>query len=250
LKTGGSFGRHAGRPDDAALLWNPSNRAQHELRTVASNCTIRRNTPDNAIVSLRGLTIDLRGTANNGIHFLNGSALRVYDTHIRKAGGDGIHFAPISGQSELFVADTVIADTLNGIQVRPTTGAGALVTFDHVRVDHAAEVGILFQSEATGGGVNGIVRDSIAADSNMGIKLSEGSGGLTRVMIDRTAMVNNAFGLYVFGAGATARIGDSVVSANGTGLSTVTSGVIESYQTNKIDGNGTDGAATNIIAMK
>jgi hypothetical protein len=60
-----------------------------------------------AIVSLRGLTIDMRGTDNEGISFLSGKALHVQNSVIRK---DllGIRFAPKSGTSELHVADTAV----------------------------------------------------------------------------------------------------------------------------------------------
>jgi hypothetical protein len=69
-------------------------------------------------------------------------------------------------------------------------------------------------------------------------------------MIDRTASVNNVTGIFVQGAGATVRIGDSTVSGNGTGLSTSSGGVINSYGTNKVHGNNSDGSPTGTIALK
>ena len=46
------------------------------------------------------------------------------------------------------------------------------------------------------------------------------------------------------------RIGDSTVTGNVTGLDFFDSGQIISYETNKIEGNGTDGAPSSTIAMK
>jgi len=124
------------------------------------------------------------------------------------------------------------------------------VVLDRVRVENVSASGILFDSETTIGTINGTVRDSLSAGSNRGISVSEGGSGITRIVVERSAAVNNTFGLLVFGTGATVRIGDSNVSGNGTGLSAVSGGAIASYQTNKIDGNGTDGSPTSTITMK
>ena len=206
----------------------------------------------NAIVSLRGLTIDLRGTVNIGIDFLSGAALHVHNCVIRKS-TFGIRFSPASGTSELTVADSVIADTIvNGIHVIPSGSGGANVVLDRVRVKNGGGGGIAFPGVNTTGSITATVRDSVAAGNvNFGIFASEGGGGTTVVTVDRSAAVNNGTtGISAVGAGATIRIGDSTVSGNSIGLSAITSGVIASYGTNKVNGNGTDGAPTNTIAMK
>jgi hypothetical protein len=204
------------------------------------------------IVSLRGLTIDLRGTANIGISFLSGAALHMYNCVIRKS-NFGILFAPASGTSQLYVADSVIADTsLSGIRVEPFGSGGAKAVLDRVRVENASGGGILFSGQSTAGSVTATVRDSVSAgNANVGIFAGESGGGTTNVMVDRSAAVNNnGDGISASSAGATIRIGDSTVSGNTTGLSAVSGGVIDSYGTNKVDGNGTDGAPTSTIAMK
>jgi hypothetical protein len=69
-------------------------------------------------------------------------------------------------------------------------------------------------------------------------------------MIERSASVNNQFGIVASNAGATIRIGDSTVSGNtNTGLFN-SGGAIVSYGTNKVNGNGTDGVPSSTIAMK
>ena len=60
-----------------------------------------------AIVSLRGLTIDMRGTSNMGIVFESGGALHVRDTIVRKS-SRGLEFLPGSGNPELYVSDSGI----------------------------------------------------------------------------------------------------------------------------------------------
>src|SRR6476619_4075281 len=69
------------------------------INTPLSSSGITVQVPATAIVSLRGLTIDMRGTNNNGITFLSGKALHVQDTTIRKTIANGILFAPASGTS-------------------------------------------------------------------------------------------------------------------------------------------------------
>ena len=204
------------------------------------------------IVSLRGLTIDLRGTNNIGINFLSGAALHVYNSVIRRT-AEGIHFAPASGTSELHVTDSVIADTSeDGIQVQPGVSGSALAVLDRVRVENASGFGIKFSGGFTTGSVTATVRDSVSAGStDAGVLAEEAGSGTTAVMIDRIAAVNNTRGIYTFGAAATIRIGDSTVTGNSIGLDAVTGGgTIISYGTNKVNGNGFEGVPTSTITMK
>ena len=203
------------------------------------------------IVSLRGLTIDLRGTANVGIDFRSGAALHVHKCVIRKS-TTGINFVPASGTSELTVADSVIADTnAIGIRVVPTGSAGAQATLDRVRVENSSGSGIAFSGDNTIGSITATVRDSgsVGHAAGLGILAQESGSGTTVVTVDRSAAVNNGAGIVANGTGATIRIGDSTVSGNTTGLSTF-NGVIASYRTNKVNGNGTNGDPTSTIDMK
>ena len=69
-------------------------------------------------------------------------------------------------------------------------------------------------------------------------------------MLDRTALVNNGTGTFVQNS-SIMRIGNSTVSGNsGSGLSHFQFAEIQSYGTNKVNGNGTDGAPTTTMAMK
>ena len=203
------------------------------------------------IVSLRGLTIDLRGTNNIGIDFVSGAALHVHKCVIRRS-TDGILFAPASGTSELTVADSVIANTSRtGIIVVPTGSAGATAVLERVRVEDGSNA-IIFSGSDTAGSIAATVRDSVAAgNANAGIHAFETGGGTTIVTVDRSAAANNGTGIFVQGVGATIRIGDSTVSGNtNLGLLTQFSGVIASYGTNKVNGNFIEGVPTSTIAMK
>jgi hypothetical protein len=211
-----------------------------------------------AVVSLRGLTIDLRGTDNQGIAFLSGAALHVRGCVIRKA-TDGISFAPVSGVSELYVADTLIADIAGtGISVRPTGSGGLpsgsaeiLAMVNRVRVEQSLS-GMEFSGLGTTGTITATVRDSAVTGTREGTGISgrESSGGTTTVMIDRTSVVNNSLGVRSTGAGATVLIGDSVVTGNANGLVVTSGGVMRSYGTNQVNGNSIDGSPSSTIGMK
>jgi hypothetical protein len=215
------------------------------------SCGIGINAPANAIISLRGLTIDMRGTTNSGISFGTGRALHVSDSVIRKS-FNGFNFIP-SAAAELYVTDSVIADsTSTGMLINPQGSAGVKVAIERVRVDKGVNQGIWFRGDVTTGAINGTVRDSVVSGyGNIGILVSEAGGGANSVTVDRSIVANNHAGLAVTGAGATARIGDSTVSGSATsGLSATSGGVIDSYGSNQVNGNFSDGTPTNTITMK
>ena len=214
-----------------------------------AGAAITVNGPSGIVVSLRGLTIDLTGS--NGINFVSGRALHVHKCVIRRT-VEGIRFSPASGTSELYVSDSVIANTFStGIAVFPTGSGGAKVALDRVHVENSSGGnGIAFYGNTTTGSIKATVRDSVSAgNGSAGIAAAESGSGKVDVTIDRTASVNNGTGILTSGAGATIRIGDSTVSGNATGLAT-SGGAIASYQTNKINGNSNDGVTPTTVAYK
>ena len=204
-----------------------------------------------AIVSLRGLTIDMQGTDNPGISFVSGSVLHVRDCVIRRA-GIGIVFNPASGITKLYVVDSVIANSGDtGIHVQPSGSADAKIMVDRVRMENAMFDGIVVAGHTTTGAITATVRDSSASGgAGTGIAALDAGGGTTRMMVDRSVSVNNHHGVGVGSANSTIWIGDSTISGNaGIGF-TSGGGASASYGTNKVNGNGTDGAATTSAAHK
>jgi hypothetical protein len=102
-------------------------------------------------------------------------------------------------------------------------------------VESAGGRGIFF--DATSGGINGSVINSVVAGSgNTGISAVGTGGSPINIMIDRSALVNNVnFGIV--SNGAQIRIGNSTVSGNRSGLATANGGTILSFVTNKINDN-------------
>ena len=203
------------------------------------------------VISLRGLTIDLNGNGDDGISFASGAALHVHNSVIRRT-TNGITFFPASGTSEFYITDSLITESNDrGIEIVPTGSASAKGVLDRVRVENGSVSGIIFSGESTTGSIAATVRDSVTAGhTSSGIFAGESGSGTTVVMVDHSAAVDNGTGINVQGAGATVRIGDSTVSGNSQGLFTSSGGAIDSYVTNQVNGNGTDGAPTGTIVMK
>jgi hypothetical protein len=196
----------------------------------------------NIVVYLRGLTLDISGLTN-AIHFRAGAALHIQNSVIRRS-LRGIQFQPPSGTGELYVTDSVIADAATGLSVFPTSSGSAKVWLDRVRFENNTN-GILISGTATSGTITATIRDSAVVGGGTGLSVADGSsGGAVTVMFDRSSAVNNTTGIIADGATAKIRLGDSTVSGNGTGLSIANSGVISSFQTNRIIDNTSDGPNT------
>jgi len=224
------------------------------INSAANGAAININAGGGAVISLRGLTIDMRGTGNYGILFNGGGALHVHNTSLRRS-SDGIRFTNSSGNSELYVSDTVLSDSTQSanLMILPTGSGSVKAVLDRVRAENASQNGISILGGFTTGSVIATVRDSVSAGNTFNglLAAEEADGGSTIVMIDRSAFVNNNTGVVTTGAGpSTIRIGDSAVMGNFTGLSPGGSGTIVSYGTNKVDGNTVNGDPSSTIAMK
>jgi hypothetical protein len=216
------------------------------LSTGTAGITV--NAPGSVVV-LRGLSIQpSNASAQDGIRFFAGAALHVYNCSIRK-NTNGIRFSPASGTSELSVADSTITDTTGtGFYIIPSGSGSAKLMIDRVRVSNPGSIAIYVYAGSTTGSINGTVRDSVAeGGGSSGVYVVDSGGETSTVMIDRSAFVNNAgYGAIAFGAAATIRIGDSVVTGNSTGLYAGAGGVVASYGTNKVNGNTIDGTPTSV----
>ena len=226
------------------------------ILTASGGAAIKVQSPS-AVVLLRGLTIDMRGTANDGISYVSGAVLHVQRSTIRRA-ARGISFTPASGTHELYISDTTISDIHGndtaGIDVRPTGNANLRAAIERVRVVNGAYHGILFNGFGTTGVIAATVSGSVVAGNNqIGIGAYDDINGGTRLMVERTAAVNSSglgYGVFATGAGATVWIGNSTVSGNENGLHAQIGAAIRSYETNKVNGNANDGAASSAVATK
>jgi hypothetical protein len=186
-------------------------------------------------INLRGLDIDGGNSSSFGIQFNSGLSLNIQKSLIRNFTQSGINFAP-SGTSALFVLDcTVTQNGMHGVLLSNS----ATATFSRVTA-FANGVGIF----AAGSSVNATLADVVASNNNYGI------GASAAALMVRNAMVsNNVIGLAADG-GAIVRVGGSTITGNGTGWQATNGGQIQSYSTNNVGGNASDGAATTILSLQ
>jgi hypothetical protein len=138
---------------------------------------------------------------------------------------------------------------MQGIDVLPTGGTAARVLIDRSIVENAGNMGMSFI--AVSGSIAATVRESVSSGNQAyGLYVVGAALAPVNVMVDRTSVANTS-GTAISVNGATLRIGNSVVSGNNYGLSATGIGsVIESYSSNKVTGNTTNGAPTATIAYK
>jgi hypothetical protein len=169
------------------------------------------------VVLVRGITVDRHGSVAGGrVGLVAGGALHIENCTLVNAGANyGIHFRP-SGNSELVVSNSTIANNIGGgIEVRPGAGALANVTIDNTRL----------------------------LNNNRGV-LVQNRGNVT---IRKSMIVGNATGVQSRGGSATVHLADSTVSGNTFGLRRPNGGQIISHRGNILTDNGNDGTFTSTV---
>jgi hypothetical protein len=197
--------------------------------------------------NLRGLLLDGVGSGSTGIGFNTGASLNVQDCLIRNS-GTGINFRPVMGGS-LFVADTLVADNISGIEFSTPGSAPVSGALDHVRIENHSSNGLTVRGTLGTGPIAVTVSDSVIANQGTGVGVSAGLGTAV-VMVRSSTIANSATGIGVNHAGATARVARSTITGNNLGWTAVDGATLSSYGDNNVDGNTTDGTPTNTITTK
>jgi hypothetical protein len=125
---------------------------------------------------------------------------------------------------------TLWDNTSGGIQVRPTGGT-TNGTMEKVSMNKNG-TGLTVDGFGGGIGVNVSVRDSHANGNTTGVLVSSTVG--VNVMIQGSTIANNVTGLQTANAGATIRVGSSIITGNGTA---VNGAQVLSYVNNQLNGN-------------
>ena len=206
----------------------------------------------NDTVTLRGLSIDGGGAGTDGIVFNTGKSLTVANSVIRHFTNDGIFFNP-NATSNLAVSNTVVADNANrGIQVQPSGSGAVTAVFNRVEANNNGAHGISATGSISTGSVKATVVDSVAAgNSSVGFNAATTSGKApTTLMLFNSVAANNLIGIQASGLGATLRAFQTMVTGNANGWQVFTSGVVQSYGNNAIDGNTANETAPPSVAQK
>jgi len=206
------------------------------------------------VVFLKGLDIEGIGMSTqpsglNGIKVTSAAAVHIEDCVVRdfraaSPNGFGIQIVPSTALT-FTVARTSLFNngtgaTGGGIQVRPTAGATTGTVVDVIANKNI--FGLAADGTGGGSGINVSV-DRSAFNGNVlsGIAAVTAATG-TGVMVMRSTVSNNGTGFQQSGAGGALRVGESIA----TGNSNATSGTVNSYSTNQVNGNGNDGTFTAI----
>jgi len=203
------------------------------------------NAPTSAVVTINGLTLDGRGTADIGIFYTSGLALylnRVQITDfgtnategIRASANDNVHL-------KLNFDHSFISGTRTAIFPVAFTNASVIIGLENSRLRGNSE-GVFIQN-----GVRAhIVRSVISGDGTGGGVQGEGSG---QAMISDSTFEDNDVGLDATN-GTAIWVTHSMISGNNTGLVRNTGGAIYTGGDNILVGNTTDGTFTGPIPLK
>jgi hypothetical protein len=194
-------------------------------------------TPNTIIVKLRNLSINGAGTGFIGVNFTSGKALFVENCIITGFKGNATSSHGISvnvngtGSQQVFVRDTNIIDN-TGSGISSTAAAfGVGVVVDHCHLDKNQN-GIFAQNNT-----NLWVTNSLAS-------LNVGAGVAVQNTVSanldtNSLQLNGGAGLSLTNIGGTVRISNNNITGNASGVQCSPTNP-NSYQDNKIKGNGTD----------
>jgi parallel beta helix pectate lyase-like protein len=224
--------------------------------TAFSGDAVRVSAGDTAHVVLRNLSLISQGAANGILAVDTVAALYVENCVISDFGSYGIAFEPATSHAGLYVSDTLVRRSGQGIHVGGGTGTGIRSTLDSVWL-YENSLGVeVFEAQATiqdsvanGGEIYGfhaalgsdiMIESSVAAGNGYGFYANSGLMTLTRC----TATSNANFGILAELTGTTIWVSNSTITTNGTGVAGSFGAVVTSRGNNTLQANATDGIFT------
>jgi hypothetical protein len=220
---------------------------------AAGNGIVVNATSTDTIV-LRGLDIFGVNPPTNGIRILVAASVHIEDCVIRRfnaANSFGISFQP-SGATQLFISNTRVTTNGNGatgggILIQPTGAGTAKVLMKDVMVVGNANDGVHIDSQANPASFQQVVMvNTDVAGNNNGVNTVSPAAGTPNMIVSfqnsravnntSTGLISNGKNIYL--------VGDSTIAGNLTGVSIINGGAIDSYGTNHLNGNSSDGAFT------
>lgn len=199
--------------------------------------------PGTSDVILRGITIDGAGTTLglNGVRFISGRSLVLQDVFIQNQSNSGISFQPQQANAELFANNVTITDSgTNGVIVQATGTGSARVGLSDVRIENYSTNGFRVDTTGnTGGGIRFDLEDVIVSGGTNGISVNApvGTTGVIGIVHDAVISHNSGSGIIIASSAVPViRVGDSTITANGTGVNPGTAQIV-SFGTNRNVGN-------------
>jgi hypothetical protein len=210
------------------------------LASLVTGITINAASTD--VITIRGISINGFCNGLRGINILQAKTVNVEDCVIFRFAGPGILSSDNNGL-RLNIRNTVIRDnTGDGLDLTAAAATPARVTLQSVSLN-GNNNGINAKSGVTVSAFD----STFAGNTAAGILANNTVGGSFAVVrVQRSQITGNATGVQ---AGSGAGVGASVVEISqniisfntGNGVSVQASGIVETFQNNDIQGNGTNG---------
>jgi len=149
-----------------------------------------------------------------------------------------------TGAANLFISDSIIADngdgiTGGGIQLQPGVGGSIKAVLRNVQLHHNPNSALRIDS--TNGAVSLAIENSSISGSSLGLNLPGGAQA-QNITVTNSLITFNTTGISASGAATRVRVGNTTITANGTGVSVGGGAIVNTYNDNRLDGNGVDGA--------
>ena len=201
-----------------------------------------------AVVTLRGLTLNGRGADHSGINVNAAAVVRIERCVVRGFASNGIQ--SVAGGAEMLVTDSISRDnTDNGIFVDQAAG----LTVDNSRFENNGAAGVIVRntntaisrSIAAGNGGQGIAAVPASISIRATLAVQNGNEGFVAtsgsvMTVDASLAHGNGNGLRVIN-GARALISNSTFTGNRIGIDNGSGfRFIETLQNNTVRGNLTD----------
>lgn len=252
VASNGNDTANTGKPN-TCMRTTPCLTFAHAAQLEPDRVIMAVDAADYGIVNItHNTTID--GTLGGLIGAANGTGITINNpggevtirnlTIVVGSGGYGIDI--IAG--DVHLENVLIAgNPFYGVYADGSFGNAVHLTTKNVTVTNATVAGILLY------GASGSIRDSVFRGDTNGIYVQGVNGHAAVALVERCELSYNGTGLAADnnnGSGSTARVSDTVITGNTTGISATAGGQILSFRTNLLAGNITDGATAFSLSLK
>jgi hypothetical protein len=185
-------------------------------------------TPDTIEVTLRYISINGAGTGLDGIRFTSGKKLSIDHCLIQNVTGDGIELSPSTAAgAQVSITNSRIEQTgALGINAIPTVGPMSLVMHNVNQYRSTANSGVFLNGDIKAN----ISESTFSANSSAGIAIQSTAD----VTLDHVRAVGNAFGVLNVAGTPTTRLKDCTLTGNATNGANNGGGTMTGFQSNII----------------
>ncbi|NML07283.1 right-handed parallel beta-helix repeat-containing protein [Sphingomonas sp. G-3-2-10] len=229
---------------------------------AATNAFVINSTT--AHVQISGLDFEGLGQTGssgiNGINILNAASVTIRNVKIRGfRNGYGINVQPQNVSTKVFIDNVQISESggsgnalTGGIGFFPASGFGAQATITNTQVINNLNAGVRIEALAAASSpISVTIRNSVIDQNASGILVKGPAGAVAKLLVtDSSVSGNTTFGIVANGAGVVGQVGDTAIGQNGTGVLVAGGATLNSFGTNEVAGNTSDGAFSAVIAPK